>query len=91
VTEGEAVLKESDHKSRVWPRSWVRVCSRPVTRWASRVRAGMAGDAGMTTSEYAVGTLAACGFAALLYKVITSGAVGAELQHLIEKALSAKF
>jgi hypothetical protein len=30
------------------------------------------GEAGMTTAEYAVGTLAACGFAAVLYKVETS-------------------
>ena len=32
-------------------------------------------DAGMTTSEYAMGTIAACAFAAVLYKVVTSGAV----------------
>lgn len=54
-----------------------------------RLRA--ARDAGMSTAEYAVGTLAACGFAAVLYKVVTSGAVSAELQQLIERALSAKF
>ncbi|MFH8981741.1 DUF4244 domain-containing protein [Streptomyces varsoviensis] len=45
----------------------------------------------MTTAEYAMGTLAACGFAAVLYKVVTSGAVGAALQSLIEKALHAQF
>ena len=48
-------------------------------------------DAGMSTAEYAVGTIAACGFAAVLYKVVTSGAVSAEMQQLIERALSAKF
>lgn len=60
--------------------------------WAAvtwRVRA--AGDAGMSTAEYAVGTIAACGFAAVLYKVVTSGAVSSQMQQLIEKALSAKF
>ena len=29
-------------------------------------------EAGMTTAEYAVGTVAACGFSGILYKVITS-------------------
>ncbi len=46
-------------------------------------------DAGMSTAEYAVGTIAACAFATVLYKVVTSGAVSSALQHLVEKALSA--
>ena len=45
------------------------------------------GDAGMTTAEYAVGTLAAVAFAGLLLKVLTSGPVQAALAHLIERAL----
>ena len=52
------------------------------------VRARLTGDAGMSTAEYAVGTIAACGFAAVLYKVVTSGSVSAEMQQLIERALS---
>ncbi|MEV6652716.1 DUF4244 domain-containing protein [Streptomyces sp. NPDC051219] len=48
-------------------------------------------DAGMTTSEYAMGTIAACGFAAVLYKVVTSGAVSSALQSVIGKALDAQF
>ncbi|MFD5874055.1 DUF4244 domain-containing protein [Streptomyces sp. NPDC060322] len=48
-------------------------------------------DRGMTTSEYAVGTIAACAFAAVLYKVVTSGAVLSALQSLIKDALDAKF
>jgi Protein of unknown function (DUF4244) len=44
-------------------------------------------DDGMTTAEYAVGTLAAVAFAGLLLKVLTSGAVQAALSHLIERAL----
>jgi hypothetical protein len=32
-------------------------------------------DAGMTTAEYAVGTVAACGFGSLLYKIVTSDSV----------------
>ncbi|MFF3767206.1 DUF4244 domain-containing protein [Streptomyces sp. NPDC001922] len=48
-------------------------------------------DQGMTTAEYAVGTVAACGFAAVLYKVVTSGAVSGALQSIIGKALDAPF
>ncbi|QMU74678.1 DUF4244 domain-containing protein [Streptacidiphilus sp. PB12-B1b] len=46
-------------------------------------------DAGMTTAEYAVGTVAACGFAALLYKIVTSGAVSSAISDLITRALGA--
>ncbi|WP_328378051.1 DUF4244 domain-containing protein [Streptomyces sp. NBC_01020] len=49
------------------------------------------GDAGMSTSEYAMGTIAACAFAAVLYKVVTSGPVAAALQSVVEKALHAEF
>jgi hypothetical protein len=45
----------------------------------------------MTTAEYAVGTLAACGFAAVLYKVVTSGVVSSALSDLIKRALDAGF
>ncbi|QMU73543.1 DUF4244 domain-containing protein [Streptacidiphilus sp. P02-A3a] len=43
----------------------------------------------MTTAEYAVGTVAACGFAALLYKIVTSGAVSDAVSELIKRALGA--
>ena len=44
-------------------------------------------QAGTTTAEYAIGTLAACGFAALLYKIVTSGSVASLLSGIIHKAL----
>jgi hypothetical protein len=46
-------------------------------------------QAGTTTAEYAIGTLAACGFAALLYKIVTSGSVSALLSGIVHKALGA--
>jgi hypothetical protein len=58
-------------------------------RLLNRLRA--TGEAGMTTAEYAVGTLAACGFAAVLYKVVTSGVVSSALSGLIKRALDAGF
>jgi hypothetical protein len=42
----------------------------------------------MTTAEYAIGTLAACGFAALLVSVLRSGAVRAMLVSIIRRALA---
>ena len=48
-------------------------------------------DAGMTTAEYAVGTVAACGFGGILYKVITSGAVLDLLTGVISRAFKLNF
>ncbi|MGY1639607.1 DUF4244 domain-containing protein [Geodermatophilus sp. SYSU D00703] len=54
-------------------------------RWA-RVRA--TGEAGMSTAEYAVGTVAACAFAAVLYRVVTGGSVVDALGELVASALA---
>lgn len=49
---------------------------------------GIDGDAGMSTAEYAVGTIAACAFAAVLYQVVTGDSIVSALQDLIDSALS---
>lgn len=57
--------------------------------WAWRSRAGAAGsDSGMTTAEYAVGTVAACAFGGILYKVVTSSEVISLLTGIVRRALS---
>lgn len=48
-------------------------------------------DDGMSTVEYAIGTLAAAAFAALLYVVVTGDSVLNGLTGLIERALSVSF
>ena len=53
-------------------------------RWAE-VRTG---EEGMSTAEYAVGTVAACAFAAVLYQVVTGGSVVGALGDLVESALA---
>ncbi|MEU8730667.1 hypothetical protein B9W62_17565 [Streptomyces sp. CS113] len=53
-------------------------------------RQGLRRDAGMVTSEYAMGIVAAVAFAVILYKVVTSGAVSAELQGIVKGALDAR-
>lgn len=56
-------------------------------RWAS-LTTGPGRDRGMSTAEYAVGTIAACAFAALLFKVVTSSEVQQMISGLINRALS---
>jgi hypothetical protein len=46
------------------------------------------GDAGMSTAEYAIGTVAACGFAGVLWTVVHSAAVAHLMQGVVERALS---
>lgn len=58
---------------------------RLARRWAT-VRA--TGEAGMSTAEYAVGTVAACAFAAVLYRVVTGGSIVTGLTDLVESALA---
>ena len=56
-----------------------------LRRWRA-VRAR--GEAGMSTAEYAVGTVAACAFAAVLYRVVTGGSIVKGLTDLVESALA---
>lgn len=46
------------------------------------------GEAGMTTAEYAVGTIAACAFAAVLLAILKSGAIKGVVTSVITTALS---
>ncbi|GAB2862933.1 DUF4244 domain-containing protein [Streptomyces deserti] len=55
-----------------------------------KARAAVRRDAGMVTSEYAMGIVAAVAFAVVLYKVVTSGTVSAELQNIVKRALDAR-
>jgi Protein of unknown function (DUF4244) len=55
--------------------------------WARGRRVGRLRSAGMTTAEYAVGTLAAVAFAAVLLAVVKSGAVTSALTSIITTAL----
>lgn len=48
-------------------------------------------DAGMSTVEYAVGTVVAAAFAAVLYRIVTGDSVIAGLTNLINTALNTSF
>jgi len=56
-----------------------------ISRWWRR--AARVGEAGMTTAEYAVGTVAAVAFAALLLAIVKSGPVRSALTSIIVGAL----
>ncbi|HYU65541.1 MAG TPA: DUF4244 domain-containing protein [Jatrophihabitantaceae bacterium] len=58
-----------------------------IRKLARRVR--LRAEAGMTTAEYAVGTVAAVAFAAVLYKIVRSSAVQSALSSIIQSALHA--
>ena len=68
----------------------VRVWALAVRAWAVKART-VRRDAGMVTSEYAMGLIAAVGFAALLYEVLTSSQVKGALQAIVERALDGQF
>jgi hypothetical protein len=70
------------------PRCRSRWGDRWADRWARRT--GIRADRGMSTAEYAVGTIAACAFAALLFKVVSSPEVQEMLSSLVERALNTK-
>lgn len=68
----------------------MRATARPVgnaIRWVRR-RARQSADAGMTTVEYAIGTVVAAAFAAVLYKIVTGDSIVSGLTSLVESALS---
>lgn len=47
-------------------------------------------DAGMSTVEYAIGTVAAAAFGAILYGVVTGDSVVGALTNIISRALSTR-
>ena len=47
-------------------------------------------EAGMSTVEYAIGTIAAAAFAAILYTVVTGDSVVSALTNIIARALNTK-
>lgn len=47
-------------------------------------------EAGMSTVEYAIGTIAAAAFAAILYTVVTGDSIVTALTNIIARALNTK-
>jgi hypothetical protein len=49
-----------------------------------------ADESGMSTVEYAIGTIAAAAFAAILYSVVTGDSIVSALTNIIARALNTK-
>jgi Protein of unknown function (DUF4244) len=49
-----------------------------------------ADESGMSTVEYAIGTIAAAAFAAILYSVVTGHSIVTALTNIITRALNTK-
>jgi Protein of unknown function (DUF4244) len=54
----------------------------------ARLMATAVDDAGMSTVEYAIGTIAAAAFGAVLYSVVTGDSIVGALTNIINRALN---
>lgn len=71
-------------KTRIaWARNVFRVLSLKMVLLASD-------DSGMSTVEYAIGTIAAAAFGAILYTVVTGDSIVSALNRVIGRALNTK-
>ena len=59
-----------------------------VTR--ARIINAMVDESGMSTVEYAIGTIAAAAFGAILYSVVTGDSIVGALTNIINRALSTR-
>jgi len=62
-----------------------------LARMLARLRTLRTDDAGMSTVEYAIGTIAAAAFAAVLYAVVSGDTIVTSLTALVQRALSVTF
>lgn len=65
-----------------------RLTGRPRAAMARRFSGSAGSEAGMSTVEYAVGTIAAAAFGAVLYTVVSGDSIPDALGGIIEQALN---
>ena len=58
--------------------------------FATRMSLLASDESGMSTVEYAIGTIAAAAFGAILYTVVTGDSIVSALNHIIGRALTTK-
>lgn len=54
----------------------------------ARLMVAVADESGMSTVEYAIGTIAAAAFGAILYTVVTGDSIVSALSNIISRALN---
>ncbi|MYR08054.1 DUF4244 domain-containing protein [Gordonia sp. SID5947] len=65
-----------------------RIFRNPIARLQAEVWRVVTDDEGMSTAEYAIGTIAAAAFGAILYTVVTGDNIVSALTGIIGKALN---
>lgn len=90
VTPCGAYVGERGRLVRVLGAQW-KVASRCLRLPGLGGSPRLGGEAGMSTAEYAVGTLGAAALAAVLYQVVTGDSVTGKIEELIARALRAPF
>lgn len=61
-----------------------------IHQFRARVSALVVDESGMSTVEYAIGTVAAAAFGAILYSVVTGDSVVGALTAIINRALTTR-
>ena len=69
-------------------RKWAHVRVGKIRALQTRLSLLMVDESGMSTVEYAIGTIAAAAFGAILYSVVTGDSIVSALTNLISRALS---
>jgi Protein of unknown function (DUF4244) len=64
------------------------VVGNKIREWRTRLTLLMVDDDGMSTVEYAIGTIAAAAFGAILYTVVTGDSIVSALTNIITRALN---
>lgn len=64
--------------------------NRVFRRIRSRFQLLVVDDSGMSTVEYAIGTIAAAAFGAVLYSVVTGDSIVGALTNIISRALTTR-
>lgn len=59
-----------------------------IRKMQARVMVVATDDSGMSTVEYAIGTIAAAAFGAILYTVVTGDSIVTALSNIITRALN---
>jgi len=59
-----------------------------IRRTKARMMLLLVDDSGMSTVEYAIGTIAAAAFGAILYTVVTGDSIVTALTNIINRALN---
>jgi hypothetical protein len=68
-------------------RRWIQTMSGDIRSIKTRLNMLIVDESGMSTVEYAIGTIAAAAFGAILYTVVTGDSIVNALTNIINRAL----